>query len=58
MPDGFHLITYVGGGSLGLVLCGVLFFPFHRGIAFGALGLSLVYLLGGSVVFSLWRLIE
>jgi len=57
MPDGFQLILYVGCGTLGVLLTGLIFFPLDRGIALGIMLFSLVYLVGGTIGFWVWNLI-
>jgi hypothetical protein len=58
MPDGFYLISYVGGGTLGFLICGLIFFPLEETIAFSLMLFSLIYLTGGTIGFLLWDLIE
>jgi len=55
MPSTSQFIVYVGGGTLGFLFSGVIFFVFDPGIGLGLMLFSLVYLLGGSVGFWLWN---
>ena len=57
MPDGFQLIVYVGGGTLGFLFMGALFFLIDPLAGFGLMLFSLVYLVGASIGFWLWNLI-
>jgi hypothetical protein len=55
MPTAYQFIVYVGGGTLGFLFAGAVFFVFDPGIGLGLMVFSLVYLLGGSAGFWLWN---
>lgn len=57
-PSLTHLLTYVGGGALGLLFSGVVFLPLYRSVAFGLMLFSILYLLGGVLGLWLWRTID
>lgn len=55
MPDTYQLIAYVGGGTIGFLFVGLIFFPLDQGVSIGLMLFGLIYLVGGSIGFWLWN---
>ncbi len=55
MPDTYHLIAYVGGGTLGFLLVGLVFLPLDPGVALGLILFSSIYFVGGLLGYWLWN---
>lgn len=54
MPSAFQFIPYVGGGTLGLVLSGAVFFPINQKLGFALVLLGGAYFFGGAIGFLIW----
>lgn len=55
MPGGFQFVVYVGGGTVGFLSMGALFFLFEPSIGLTLVLFGLVYFVGATVGFWLWN---